>query len=51
MIRMLGQGSLYHIQRNRQKFVTQKERRRSVLLLFGTSACIAMAILLWLIYR
>jgi len=49
MIPLLGQGWLYQVQRNRQHYLTQAERRRVGYFVAGITVCIA--IILWNCHR
>ena len=43
-------GYLYKVNRHRQKFLTQIEKRRAVMLCAGITACVTISTLIWIIY-
>jgi hypothetical protein len=49
-IKLLGQGSLYEINRNKPRWEIRRQRRITVALVAGILASIATLILLWTYY-
>ncbi len=48
-IKLLGQGSLYEINRNRQRWLTNAERRKAFLIVLAIFTVIAVGIFAWIL--
>jgi hypothetical protein len=49
MIPTLGKGMLFEVTRNKERWLTEAERRRAVMLFAGLFACITLLIYIWIL--